>query len=344
MVSDAAVSITDETGTRTTLTPFGNGIYKTDSLTFRGEIGKTYRLNIKTSNGKVYESDSCTMMPVPPIDSIYFDKDVKLTDNNTVTRQGLSVFLDSKGGVDDKYFMRWEFEEAWKFSVPLPRLYLFVNDTTWIQLTNDQINEYCWKSARSSGITTGAILSGSSGTLKKQAIQFISPELSDRLSIRYSILVKQYSVSQKEYDYWNNLQQVSETNGDIFGAQPFAVVSNIKNINNSTEQVLGYFQVSAVAKRRKYIDFNETIPLNLPFYHTTCQRITKKPTDYQMAWGVALTFEDLYTIFMSKPGYTFIEPVLDVAGKLQKMTFTTSECADCTFGGTTKKPDFWTDN
>ena len=102
MVSDAVVSIMDEVGNKTSLTPSGNGIYKTDSLTFRGEVGKTYRLNIKTSNGKEYESDSCTMMPVPPIDSIYFDKDVKLTDNNTVTRQGLSVLLDSKGGVDDK--------------------------------------------------------------------------------------------------------------------------------------------------------------------------------------------------------------------------------------------------
>lgn len=343
-VSDATVSFTDEAGYKTQLTACGNGIYKSDSLTFRGEIGKSYRLHIKTSNGNEYQSDSCTMLPVPGIDTIYYEKDMKLLNNQSIARQGISIYVDTKGGSDDKYFLRWEYDEAWKFSVPLPKVYDYFNDSTIIPISNSDVKEFCWKSAKSTGILTGAILTGESGLLKKQPIQFIAPEISDRLTIRYSILIKQYSVSQKEYDYWNYLKQVSETEGDIFGSQPFAVLSNIKNINNPSEQVLGYFQVSAVEQKRRFISFDETIPLGIPLYHNSCKRIAKTPLDYQAPWAPPFTFDDLYNMFLSRPGYAFIEPVYNESGQLIKLVFTSSECADCTITGTEKKPDFWTDN
>jgi hypothetical protein len=343
-VSDATIYITDETGNNTQLTPFGNGIYKTDSLTFRGEIGKTYRLHITTPNGSEFESDSCTMLSVPQIDSIYFEKDVKLYNNKSVTREGISIFLDTKAGSVDKYFLRWEFDETWKFKVPFPKRFEYLNDTTILLLNVSDTREFCWKSARSSEIMTGAVLPGGSGSLKRQPVQFIASELSDRLTIRYSILVKQYSISQKEYEYWNNLKQINETEGDIFGSQPFSVLSNIKNINNSSEQVLGYFQVSAVEQKRRYISFDETIPLGIPFYHTTCKRIAKAPSDYQTPWGPPETFDDIYYMYLSIPGYAFIEPVYDQSGVLTKLVFTAAECSDCTLTGTEKKPDFWTDD
>jgi hypothetical protein len=344
-VSDALVSIRDETGYVTPLTACGNGIYKTDSLVFRGEIGKSYRLNIKTSNGREYESDSCTMLPVPEIDTIYFERDVKLSDNQSIARQGLSIYLDTKPGIDDKYFFRWEFEETWKFGVPLPQIYDYINDTTILQISPAYVKEFCWKSAKSTGIITGVILPGESGSLKKQPVQFISPEVTDRISLRYSILIKQFSVSQKEYDYWNDLRKVDETEGDIFGSQPFAVVSNIKNVNNPSEKVLGYFQVSAVEQKRKYIDFDETISLNLPFYHTGCKRIAKTPKDYPTSpFTPPVTFDEIYGMFAANPFYAFVEPVLDESGKLIKLVFTAAECANCEKTGTSTKPDFWQDN
>ncbi len=343
MVSDATVSISDETGNVISLASSGNGIYRTDSLSFRGETGKSYRLHIKTIGGKEYESDSCTMLPVPAIDSIYFDRDVQISGNQSVARPGVSIYLDTKQGIDDKYFLRWEFEEAWKFHIPLPKLYDYINESTILLIIPAYVKEYCYKYAKSGGILTGAILPGEP-VLKKQPVQFISTELSDRLSIRYSILIKQYSVSQEEYTYWNNLKQVNETQGDIFGAQPFAVVSNIKNVNDPSEQVLGYFQVSAVEKKRKYIDFNETLKFNLPYFSYGCRKISKSPADYPSGFSPPPTFDEIYAMFMSVDIYTFIEPIYGASGDLAKLSFTTNECADCEKTGTSKKPDFWQDN
>jgi hypothetical protein len=324
-VSDATVSISDETGNITTLNETESGIYRTDSLLFKGEIGKTYQLHIKTSNGNEYVSDSCQMLPVPEIDTIYYEKDEKFLHNETVAREGLSIYLGLKPGEGKDYFLRWDYDETWKFKVPDPALFDYINDTIIIPIPPNEYHELCYKSNKSSDILTGEVSTGIISSLKGIPIQFIAPEESDRLTIRYSIQVDQYSISQKEFSFWNDLKEVDEPNGGIFGSQPFSVLSNVKNINNPTEPVLGYFQVSAVTRKRIYIDFNNTLQFDLPFYHYNCMTIHTP-------------------IFMYTSGYDFVEPVYDLnTGKLSSLIFTSTECADCRVTGTETKPDFWTD-
>jgi len=62
--------------------------------------------------------------------------------------------------------------------------------------------------------------SGQAAPIKKEPVNFIATDQSDRLLIQYSILVSQYSISKEEYDFWNNLKQVNESGGDIFAKQP----------------------------------------------------------------------------------------------------------------------------
>ena len=111
-VSDAKVSISDNTESTSVLINSGNGIYKTDSLTFKGIQGRTYTLHIHTKEGEEYESDQCVMQSVPEIDNIYFATDQKLITNGTESQDGISIYLDSKAGDDNQYY-RWAFEETW---------------------------------------------------------------------------------------------------------------------------------------------------------------------------------------------------------------------------------------
>jgi hypothetical protein len=162
----------------------------------------------------------------------------------------------------------------------------------------------------------------------------------------YSILVKQYSVSRAEFEFWNNLKAINESGGDIFASQPFSVVSNIRNINNPADRVLGFFQVSAVSEKRIFIPFSEIVRLHLPFYHSAeCERIEKSPSEYSTPHGPAVTFEDLYSMFCVSSDYTFIEPMYNPdTYALEKLVFAIPECADCELTGFSEKPDFWIDN
>jgi Domain of unknown function (DUF4249) len=358
-VTDAVVSIFDETGHKTNLRNYSGGVYKTDSMGFIGAVGKTYALDIVTHDGKEYKSEQCTMLPVPEIDSLYYEKNIGFTNNQSETHEGISIYLDSKAGDESNKNYRWVFAETWKFKVPDPSVFIYNNDSTIIPVDSvptisrqqkssipvDSVKEFCWKQQNSSDILINSIYAGQLNIIKKEPICFISPDLSDRLSIQYSILVKQYSISDKEAQFWNNLKKVNENNGDIFGSQPFQVISNISNINNPAERVLGYFEVSAVSQRRKYITFTELTKLNLPLYHYDCVRIEISPGDYckNLSYCIPPTFDQLYKMWTDAK-YVFIEPVYSPGTQiLQAMIFAPSVCADCEYSGTSRKPDFWID-
>ena len=62
------------------------------------------------------------------------------------------------------------------------------------------------------------------GVLRKKPVFFIASDKSDRLRLEYSILVKQYSVSKSEFDFWDNLNKINDKrSGDIFEYQPYPV-------------------------------------------------------------------------------------------------------------------------
>jgi hypothetical protein len=176
------------------------------------------------------------------------------------------------------------------------------------------------------------------GGLLKQPISFIPTGLTDRLLIQYSILVNQYSISKREYDFWNNLKQINETGNDIFARQPYTVLSNLHSTTNPQERVLGYFQVSAESQKRKNILYRDVALMGLPFYSYPC--VTLK---LDLSW-CPCTWDDLYWHLCIANDYTFTEPIfLHVSDVLMYLVFTRPECANCELTGTSKKPDFWID-
>jgi|SRR5664280_689736 len=342
MVSDANVFITDNAGNNITLSSTGNGLYKTDSIDFTGSVGRTYSLHITTKEGDEYISDPSTMLSGPDIDSVYFAKDQELVNNGTQTQEGLSIYLDSKAGNNNQYY-RWAYDETWKFKVPDPKKFNFNEADSLITSVAD-IKEFCWKNHKSDNILIYSNNSGQPGIVKKQPVTFIPSDQSDRLLVEYSVLIKQYSVSKTEYDFWDNLKSVNENGGDIFASQPFSVISNIHNINNPKEQVLGYFQVSAVKQKRIFVPFSKIAEMNLPYYHYPCQRIEAKPGDYPSPWGPPITWDYIYELFCVTSDYYFVEPeYLNGTNTLEKMVFARPECANCELTGTQTKPDFWVD-
>jgi Domain of unknown function (DUF4249) len=342
IVSDANVFITDNAGNNSNLSSKGNGIYKTDSIDFTGSVGRTYTLHITTKEGDEYISDPSTMISVPDIDSVYFAKDQELVNNGTQTQEGISIYLDSKAGDNNQYY-RWAYEETWKFKVPDPKKFNF-NETDSSITSVADIKEFCWKSYKSDAILIYSNNSGQSAPVKKEPINFIASDQSDRLLVEYSVLIKQFSVSKTEYDYWDNLKRVNGNGGDIFASQPFSVTSNIHNLNNPKEQVLGYFQVSAVKQKRKFIPFSQFTGMNLPYYHYACQRIEAQPSDYPSPFGPPITWDYIYELFCVTSDYYFVEPLyLNGTNTLEKMVFAKPECANCELTGTQTKPDFWID-
>jgi hypothetical protein len=343
-ISDALVFITDEDDNRTDLHYAGDGNYKTiESSGYKGQAGKIYTLHVKTSDGREYLSEPCVMLPVPAIDSVYFDRVEEVYNNNNSTSKGIMIFLDTDETTEDECYLRWEFEETWKFKLPYPKRYEYINDSVIIKLNDTK--EYCWKTNLSGEILINQVLPGQ-GSIKKVPLCFISPEISDRLTVQYSIIVKQYSISTEEYNYWENLKKVNETTGDIFDTQPYSVISNIHNTSDPADKVLGYFMVSSVREKRIYITSNELLGLELPGYNYSCTEHIVDPYTYWMpgSQGKPPTWDEINEMFMSVGGFTFVRPMyVGETDELDKLVFATLECSDCSKTGIITQPDFWID-
>ncbi|MDZ7633423.1 MAG: DUF4249 domain-containing protein [Bacteroidales bacterium] len=238
-----------------------SGVYKSDSLTFRGETGKSYRLHITTREGKEYESDPAVMLQVPDIDSLYFGKDRELDDDDGQFHEGIRIYFDSEKPVDGKY-LRWTYEEWWKTHVPFPPLWKFLDEFTIIRET-EAGNVICWRTNRSDEIITASSDADLSSSYEKKPLLFIASDKADRLMIKYYIKVRQFSITDGEYEFREQLKQIITAGGDIFDRQPFQIVSNIYNRDSPHEQVLGYFQVSAVSEASMYVTRRQVDSLNL---------------------------------------------------------------------------------
>ena len=343
MVSNAEVSVQDENGEIAVFEEKEKGIYLSDSTLFTGRIGGTYTLYIKTDDGLEFESDPCIMTVVPPIDSIYYATDREFFNHGEAEKKGLRIFLDASNTNEVCEYFRWEFEEVWEFQIPYPVEYRYLGGD---QLESIPVkNHTCWKQRQSNEIIIHSTESQNRAQISRQALKFIASGRSDRLRRQYSILVKQYSLSKSEFEFWNNLKQISESGGDIFDRQPFSIIGNIHCVNRENEKLLGYFQVSAVTKKRKYITYNQVLELDIPFYKCPCESFKYGPSDL---YGPNLPYpvppeyyEAVYKRFINS-GYVFVGPVY-VMTTVSQYEFTTPECSDCSLTGSPNRPDFWVD-
>lgn len=339
-VTGATVTITDDLGNQVILDERYPGDYRPDSLAFRGEVGRTYKLIIETADGEKYESGPCLMLPVPEIDSLYYGVDQVFSEQTGQFREGITFYIDTKDETPDSYY-RWSYEEWWKFSVPDPALFKYVNDSTILPLA--KINQTCYAHTSSDMIDIENTVSGHKGDFIKKPVLFIGSDESDRLMIQYCIEVRQMSLSAREYEFWNLMTEINEAGGDIFDKQPFQVFSNIINTSNPEDQVIGYFQVSGVKQKRLYVTFREAVELDLPMYLYECDRQEKGEIDYpSTSPGEGFTFNEIHAAFLNS-GYAFVGPIFDSSYNLFRLIFVRPNCSDCTLRGSLSRPWFWTD-
>jgi hypothetical protein len=79
------------------------------------------------------------------------------------------------------------------------------------------------------------------------------PQGDEKLSVRYSVLVKQYAISKEAYDYWQSLKSSTELTGSIFDPQPGQITGNVHSLSNPNEPVLGFISASSAQETRIFI-------------------------------------------------------------------------------------------
>ncbi len=316
------VFITDNVGNNYPLTITTSGTFVT-SETFKGEIGRKYMLHIdiyhiqQPGNKKIVDfslkSTQMEMLPVPKIDSLYYEKiQLSTADGFPKNGEGCKILLNTSDPSGKCRFYRWDYNETWKIIAPL------------YQRTRSNI---CWINTNSDHIDVKAAGNLNDSKINQHLIKFFSNE-SDRLSVRYRIEVNQYSVTENEYDYWNNLEKLSEGSGTIHDRIPSSIEGNMFCFGKPEVQVLGYFSVSAKSTGSIYIN-GPFQGLVFPYYHCTENYQERAPSDYWPPPGL-FDYDGIR--------YWIVEFTDDHYIITDDQT-----CIDCTLRGTNIKPSFWVD-
>lgn len=298
------VTILDDAGHIHTLKETVSGTYVTDPALFTGKVGVTYKLRIEARsafNYLVFESVPLKMKPVPAIDSLYYEKVlIEAGEDGSRPKEGCQVYLNTSDPSNECRFYRWEYSETWQFRLP----YNVPNQVCYITNNSGIIN-----------VRNTSILAEDRVT--RYPLNFISNS-TDRLKVKYSLLVNQYSLNEDEFDYWEKLQAISEDIGGLYDVTPSAIPSNIICINDRNEKVLGYFSVSAVKSKRIFIKEYFSGIINL-YYNCASDTLRGEGTIPGM-WLIEDHTDEIppYKVFSGDKG-----------------------CADCTTRGTTTRPSFW---
>ncbi|OIN57544.1 DUF4249 domain-containing protein [Arsenicibacter rosenii] len=305
METKATVTIESSRNLKYSLKEVTSGVYSYTSVP--SQTGETFRLRIKTSRGVEYLSDMVAFKNSPVIDQV----------NWKVENDGVRIYADAHDPTGNTRYYRWEYEETWEFTSAFYSSYEVKNKQI-VQRQQDIFT--CWNSAKSKNILINSSAKLNQDVISQMPITYV-PGYSTKIGVRYSILVKQYALTQDAYLYWEQLSKTTENIGSLFDPQPTQVTGNIQNLTNPAEPALGYFSAGTVTSKRMFIRRME-----LPYW------VTK--TGYDGCVKDTLTPKEL--IDNKYPGQI---PITD----LPDGTYETGQevCVDCRLQGTNVKPSFW---
>lgn len=317
------VTILDDVGNIYDLSDVGNGNYTAEFNSDQLQIGTSYMLRVIDNRGEVFESDYQELLSSPKIDSVTARYEPKYTAEFPDGLNGCQFFVNTSDHSGKTRYYRWNMQETWEYHS------MYKVGAMWDGALHDNYffkenRTTCWMTKEVPGIFTATTRDMEGDVLKNFKLNYVST-LSDRLKFRYSLLVREYSLSAEAYEFWNGLEKQTQQTGGLYESQPYMITGNIVCVSNPDRIALGFFSASGVSKKRIFVD-----PSPYSVTDIVCSSDTIRGTGDLMPYPPSF-----YPVYM----YYFILP----SGGLMRVA-SNQRCFDCLVrGGTNVKPDFWED-
>jgi hypothetical protein len=249
------------------------------------------------------------MLPVPPVDTVYYEKfPMRSTGPYAQDIENCQVYINASDPSNVCRFYRWDFTETWEIRIPFDKA----------------LNNRCWVTEESQEINVKSTAGLSQSNIQRYPLAFITNR-TDRLKVKYSMLIHQFSVSEEEFSYWEKLKAMTQDIGSLYDVTPASIPNNLYCIENPGEKVLGYFSVSSVKSKRIFIADNFK---GQPDLYVDC---------------IQDTIFGNYPVLQGLNSSVWILEYSYGPGANPPFTAITYRkgCADCTVRGTNVKPLFW---
>lgn len=323
-VSGSFAEVIREDGESREFTEGLPGYYDSDLDEEFLQIGMSYQVHVITPDGYEYESDFDQLRPVPEIDSIYYLVETNSFASESDSIGGIRFYIDFTYDDEAYEYIRWDLTETYEFHNPDMEGYIYDVDFRLKELPDTANYRTCYITNELHSIHSMSLNSLDYGIYIKKPFSFVpNVQQEQKLKHKYSLLVRQYSMGEAAFHYWNELKKTSQEQGWLFDRQPALLKSNICNMKDETETVLGFFSMSGMKERRAFAVQPEGLDMSL--YEWYCYPVVKGP-------GGPVTREDLpkYYARAWKQGESVFAEV-------------NKHCVDCRDykNSTHIKPDYW---
>lgn len=244
-IPGSVVNLMDSDGVSYPYTEAENGTYELKS--FKALRGKEYFIDIVLPDGRHYQSKPAALRSSSTIDEITFDVNEESFRNNLgefITENRIKVKIATDiSDAEDPPFLRWRVEGQYQFLEGFPGA---LNPRFCYIPVNLDLN-------------TIRILNG--GEIRDGILfeQEIADALYDyRFAIQFCFHISQFSISEEEFTYWNNIKEVTDIDGGLFDPPPGTIIGNIRNVDDPDDIPVGYFSVSSVFFKREFVNRDDT--------------------------------------------------------------------------------------
>jgi hypothetical protein len=309
-VTNARVEIVSGNGNRWVVNEVSPGTYRS---ILNLNSGSTYQLLIQTSDGLQYSSEVQKVVRTPEIDSLSWRQEGDI----------VNMYAHTHDATNSTRYYRWSYEETWESHAWYETYFDFVNGIIIARPPGDQIYS-CWKNASSNNVIVGSSTSLKDDVISYQPVTSLTKP-SEKLYVRYSVLVRQIGLTSDAYDFWSLLKKNTELTGTLFDPQPSTLPTNLKCTTNPGKKVIGYVSAATVSEKRLFIRNSEVSLWPYRNESTSCPAIEKSKSQAE--------------IFLSNnPDY--LPAYYVTAGGNYGVA--ERKCVDCRYsGGTNVKPVFW---
>ncbi|MAJ52259.1 MAG: hypothetical protein CMB82_11710 [Flammeovirgaceae bacterium] len=243
-ISNAEVKIWSQDGENVILNEDEPGQYMSKLGELVGQTGKQYYLEVKLSDGKEYRSTPEYIDQATPISNVSFEfvPEEQLNQfENIIIKNMLKVFVDVELIENrEETFLKWEVNGEYQFNE-----YRFPGP--------DVVNRTCYVLDNLPLGDVEILKASSNDQIDISKIEIKSVKVNHKFASNYCFHIRQETLSLGAYDYWGKIKKITESEGSLF-ENPFGrVKGNIRNVNDSNDEVMGYFSASGIAMEKAFV-------------------------------------------------------------------------------------------
>jgi len=277
---------------------------------------------LKSPEGKTYKSGFEEIKNPVGIESVYAENEYQESVEPPYNIPGYKFYIDTELGQSDSTWILWSLDETYQYESDYLATYYY--DGVLHEFPNTDSLKTCWKSEKVYPFFVENTLGFTEPRFVQYPFHFVSTE-TRKLSIRYSLMVNQYTINKEAFTYWNGVKTQNAGAGELYYTQPYQLKGNVYNTDDGEELVLGYFMVAGLAKERIYKNRpDESVEMLYPI----C--VLSQP-DY----------EDYGWMFIGEPPPNTQYVTTDGFGR---NALPNQQCIDCRKkGGKLERPGWWED-